>query len=422
MNPLQYLSSLELHGIKLGLQNTQHLLEQAGHPQNHYPTVHVAGTNGKGSVIAFLDAILRKAGYRVGRFTSPHLIRLNERFQINAKPIPDAQLQEHISFFQQAAQSLPSTPTFFELNTVVAFRYFSTSNVDIALIEVGMGGRFDATNVLKPTVTAITNIDLEHTAYLGDTLEKIAFEKAGILKHNRPLVLSELRAQPQKVILQRAAELACPVHLLNREFRHDLNADPLHQTFSYQGARMSIGPLSLPLAGKHQGTNAATALAIAECLQPAFPRLTIKTLTEGLSHTKWPGRLERVLEDPPVIIDAAHNPAGAKCIAQSLPPSIIVLALAADKDPRKIIEALRPLTHTLILTQFDGTRALPLTQLCTAAEGHPFQAIEQLDQAITLGMSLAKPDIPLLITGSIFAAGQARQILMKNCSAPAPVF
>ena len=204
MSPRDYLASLEFHGIKLGLENIQLLLRAAGNPQHAYPTLHVAGTNGKGSVVAFLASILRAAGYRVGRFTSPHLIDVTERFLVDDVPISNAALEENIEYFRTLSDGLPNPPTYFELCTAIAFRVFEQQKVDVAIIEVGMGGRYDSTNVVAPLVSVITNIAFDHQKYLGDTLAAIAAEKAGIIKPGVPVVTGERWPEAFDVIAERA--------------------------------------------------------------------------------------------------------------------------------------------------------------------------------------------------------------------------
>lgn len=413
MTPRDYLASLEFHGVKLGLENITALLSAAGDPQTTYPSVHVGGTNGKGSVVAFLDAILRAAGYRVGRFTSPHLLDVTERFQVDGVPISSGDLDENITCFQEIAEALPHPPTYFELNTAIAFRYFQQARVDIALVEVGMGGRFDSTNVLAPIATAITNIDLEHTTYLGDTLEKIAFEKAGILKTETPLILAETFAAPRSVILERARELHCPVLELGRDFSYTIKGDSFSQVFAYNGKQTEIGPVNLPLAGRYQGDNAATALALAEVIQLDFPRVTAAVMLEGIANARWPGRLETVSTDPWVILDVAHNPQGARRLAEAVPRSIFVLAVSDDKDAESMIAALAPKAELLILTAFDGRRAMPLETLAAAAGVVPHCTSPTLAAAIELGTARADAEVPLVVTGSIFTVGQASALLRK---------
>jgi dihydrofolate synthase/folylpolyglutamate synthase len=409
-----YFLGLTLHGVKLGLQNVESMLKAAGNPQNHYPTVHVAGTNGKGSVLAILKSIFVAAGYETGRFTSPHLIDLSERFQVNGDPIPEEALQENIAFFKNVAEHMPQCPTFFEMNTAVAFRWFEQAQVDVALIEVGMGGRLDSTNVIHPEVTAITNIALEHTAHLGDTVEKIAFEKAGILKHRVPLVLGETRPGPRDVILKRAEEEDCPVLALETDFNFALDGDPWDQHFSYDGPGLTLDAVPLGLAGRYQGPNAAVAVTLALGLQKKFPKLDRAAILRGLANACWPCRMERVLQDPPVLIDVAHNVAGIQHMLQSVGKCITIVAVSSDKDVGPMLEALAPHAPHLILTKFDGKRALPLKDLCRCAAGYPYETAETISEAISRGLLLATRDTPLLITGSIYTAGEARQILIDD--------
>jgi len=412
-----YLASLTLHGIKLGLENTRFLLDAAGNPQENYPTIHIAGTNGKGSVAAMTGAMLRAAGYRTGAFTSPHIIDLNERFQIDGAPIPDAELDENIAFFRRVAQGMDHAPTFFELNTAVAFRWFAQAHVDAAVIEVGMGGRLDSTNVIAPVAAAITNIDLEHTQYLGDTLAKIAFEKAGILKSGVPTVVGEIRPEPRDAILDRAAKIASPIRLLDRDFRYSLEGGPWDLRFSYTSDNLRLGRTPLALHGTYQGVNAAVAAALAELLKPHFARLDEGAIIRGLASARWPCRLERVLEQPPVIIDVAHNTAGARRLAETMTECVTILAVASDKDAAGMIELLSRFSKRLILTAFGDKRALPLEELRRAAGSHAHDSAATIQDAIARGMSIAAPNLPLLITGSIYTAGEARQILIRDYGA-----
>ncbi len=419
MQPRDYLSQLEFHGIKLGLQNIQMLLEAAGNPHHQFPSVHVAGTNGKGSVVAFLDAMLRASGYRTGRFTSPHILSFNERVTISGVPLSDEELDDHIQVFQSIAESHGITPTYFELNTAIAFRAFDQRVVDIALVEVGMGGRFDSTNVIEPMATAITNIDLEHTRYLGDTVERIAFEKAGIIKSEVPLVVGERHEAPLRVILERAAECRAPVVQIGKDITYELTGPPFDQTFAYTSPWLSLGPTPLGLAGRHQGENAAIAVGLADILRCHYSRLSPITIARGLQNAQWPCRLERVLEDPLVILDVAHNRAGARRLAESITGAVMVVAIASDKDAGGMIEALWPAAHRLILTQFQGARAYPVDALSAQVAHIPHETVATIEEAIARGMAAASMEHPLVITGSIFTAAEARRILMENYGAPA---
>jgi len=418
----QYLFDLTLHGIKLGLDNIQALLAAAGDPQDSYPTVHVGGTNGKGSVVAMLAAMLEGAGYRVGRFTSPHLIDVSERFLLNGAPIPEAQLEENIQFFRRVAEGMPQYPTFFEMNTAIAFRYFEGAKVDVALIEVGMGGRFDSTNVITPLASAITNIDLEHTAFLGDTIAKIAVEKAGIIKPAIPVVTTDTSPDALDVFRRRAEELGAPLIEVGRDFTFQLEGTPWDQRFSYRDGRRALTQVPLSLAGAWQGANAAVAVALAGELAEAFPAMAGEHIERGLSCARWPCRVEKVLDDPPVFIDVAHNTAGARRLAELFGRCVIIFSASSDKDVAGMLHALRPKARHLILSQFDGARATPVTRLAELLPAGAAEVVPTLAEAIARGMSLAGRDCPLLITGSIYTAGEARQYLMAHHGALPPRF
>lgn len=423
MQPREYLNQLEFHGIKLGLDNITALLDGAGNPHHRFPSVHIGGTNGKGSVVAFLDAMLRASSYRTGRFTSPHILDVNERITISGVPLSDEELDEHIEVFRDIAEARGITPTYFELNTAVAFRAFDLREVDIALVEVGMGGRFDSTNVLQPMAAAITNIDLEHTRYLGGTIEEIAFEKAGIIKDKISLVLGERRDAPRKVILDRARECNARVLELGTYFDYTLEGDDaFNLTFTYTSQRITVGPLKLSLAGRHQGDNAAMAVCLAEVLGQYYLRLSRLTIPRGLQNAQWPCRLERVLDDPPVILDVAHNTAGAQRLADSVHNAVLIIAIASDKDAAGMLGTLRPAAHRLILTQFTGPRAYPVHDLAARAAGLPHETAPTLAEAIARGLDLASAEHPLVITGSIFTAAEARRVLMDQHGAPGLTF
>lgn len=418
MTPREYLNSRLMHGIKLGLDNIRFLAGAAGAPHARFPSVHVAGTNGKGSVVAMLDAMFRAAGYCSGRFTSPHLIDVAERYLIDGTCIDDDALDRHITFFRKAAESMPHSPTYFEVATAVAYRHFAERRVDVAVFEVGMGGRFDSTNIITPEAAAITNIDLEHTKYLGDTLEKIAFEKAGILKKGVPVVVAETRPGPLNVILERAGEFGCPVSLLGRDFRYTVRGDPFALQFSYESETLSLGPVPLQLHGTYQGANAAVAVALAERLREKYPGLDPSTIATGIETARWPCRLEQVLDSPPVIIDTTHTAAGARELVQQVPQCAVVLAVSEDKNAADILAALDSIADPLILSQFNGARAMPVDTLSAAAGDRPHYQTPDLDEAIRLALDHASDSVPALITGSVFTAGEARNILINRYGAP----
>lgn len=418
-----YLAGLILHGVKLGLQNIRQLLDAAGSPQNACPCLHIAGTNGKGSTAAFLDAMLRAAGCRVGRFTSPHLMDITERFQINGIPVPETELRENIEFFQTVAGTMPQPPTFFELNAAVAFRWFAQQRVDAAIMETGMGGRYDATNVVdSPLVCAITNIDYDHMQYLGGTLAKIAYEKAGILKRDVPCVVGETSAEPLQVIEHCAAETGTPLLVAGRDYRFSCEGAPWDLYMDFEAEGLCLKAAQIGLAGRHQCANAAVAAAMAARIRPHFAGLNENSIRLGLRDTRWPCRLERVLDDPPVLIDVAHNPAGAAALAATLSRAVVVFAVASDKDAHAMLDLLAPMAHPLILTAFTGGRSMAVVDLEHAAGDRPHETAPSLEEAIARGMALVDANTPMLITGSVYAAGEARRILMEQYGAPAPSF
>jgi len=246
----------------------------------------------------------------------------------------------------------------------------------------------------------------------------IAFEKAGIMKRGIPFVVAENRTSPQRVILDQAAKLRCPVRLIDRDFSYHLSGSAMESRFTYEGARLRFGPAPLGLPGSYQGPNAAVAVALAEILMEDYPRINEDAVKAGLTSARWPCRLEQVLDNPPVIVDVAHNPAGAAKLAWEIPPSVIVLAVSSDKMAEEIIRALAPVTKTLVLSQASTHRALPLDDLCKAAGARPYQRAATLAEAIKLGLRLATSSMPLVITGSLFTAGEARRILIAEHGAP----
>jgi dihydrofolate synthase/folylpolyglutamate synthase len=344
-------------------------------------------------------------------------VRLNERFLVNRRPIPDKDLDKHIGVFRRIAEDWPGPPTFFEVATATAFSYFAEAGPDVALIEVGMGGRFDATNVVWPLLAAITTIDLEHMRYLGDTLEKIAFEKCGVIKAGVPVVTGETKTGPLALIQEIAAERGSPLSRLGPDFQAELQGDAFSQRVSYHGPTLHIEDAPFALPGRFQGSNVAVALRLAELMRERHG-VTEEAILAGLATCRWPCRLDRVLDQPPVYIDVAHNPAGSAALARDIPPSLVVLAVANDKEAKRMLEALEPKMEGLILSQFSGGRSMPVEELARAAGSRPHRVAATLEDALALGMAEASASRPLLITGSIFTAGEARHLLTERYGAP----
>ncbi|UCD82988.1 MAG: bifunctional folylpolyglutamate synthase/dihydrofolate synthase, partial [Desulfobacterales bacterium] len=298
---------LHRFGIKLGLSTIRKILKGLGNPQNGFACIHVAGTNGKGSVASSLASILYRSGYRTGLYTSPHLVRFNERIQVNTRPIANDRVVAAYNAVTRVHRGRRE-PTFFEFATAMAFYEFGRQEVDWAVVETGMGGRLDATNVITPELSIITNVSLEHQAYLGKTLNLIAGEKAGIIKTRKPVITAIRQKNAYQVVEMVAAEKKAPLYRLGRDFkirRHQSG------TFSYYGRNNVWHNLQTALRGSHQADNAALVLAACELLNEDRTNLALNDIKKGLSTNYWPGRLETVSKDPFILLDGAHNRAAA---------------------------------------------------------------------------------------------------------------
>ena len=410
-----YLYRLQKHGIKLGLTTITALMGRLGMPQTRYRTLHIAGTNGKGSTAAMAAAVLQAAGYRVGLYTSPHLVEFRERIRVNGELIAEsqvAQLTEQLHVLCQPDLS----PTFFEYTTAMAFQHFADSEVDIAVLEVGLGGRFDATNVVTPMACAVTTISLDHQEYLGTTRSSIAFEKAGIIKPGVPVVLGRLDDDARRAIEQVAGERQAPVFRLNRDF-HTEGDTP--RQFSYRGLGMQYDGLTCALEGRHQLDNAACALALLGAAAPQGIAVTAEAVRTGLRVVNWAGRLEVVDHRPTILLDGAHNPAAATALADYLMhaaqssrahPVVLVLGMMRDKDHRGFVEPLRSLVDEVVLTQADLPRAATAQELLASLGGllpHPY-VMPSLNEAMALARRLATPDGLVCVTGSLMLVGECK--------------
>ncbi|HNU36518.1 MAG TPA: folylpolyglutamate synthase/dihydrofolate synthase family protein, partial [Methanomassiliicoccales archaeon] len=314
---LQWLYSLESTGIKLGLSNVRLLLKELGDPQERFGTIHVAGSNGKGSVSAMGASILRSAGYRTGLYTSPHLVRFTERMTVDGKEMSEACLAKHVTEMRELASSarFPRPLTFFEITTALAFLHFSESGVEEAVVEVGMGGRLDATNVIRPRCCVITPISVEHTAYLGDTLSKIAYEKASIIKDGVPVICSPQQPEAMRVISWMAECKGSEAKFLGRDFLSECVAQDL------EGITVRLDSLGmearLGMLGRYQCQNAAVAAETALEVGKNIP-IPRDRIVDGLSKARWPGRLDVVRRSPLTVLDVTHTPDGAKAVASEL--------------------------------------------------------------------------------------------------------
>jgi len=409
-NAIQALYSLQKYGIKFGLSKTSNLLKSFGNPHDGQTYVHIAGTNGKGSVAAIVEAILMRAGLKVGLYSSPHLVRFTERFRINGEEMPP-ETAAAVAGEVMALIDSKSPPTFFEVVTAMALIYFAREGTDIAIMEVGMGGRLDATNVIKPRVTVITNISLEHQFFLGRRLSDIAKEKAGIIKPGVDLVTGATQPQVVRVLKATCEERRAPLWLLGRDVRYRTNNSRL----SYYGLDKNYGALEVGLLGRHQHRNAALALAVIELLKRRGFSCSEKEIREGLRHPKWPGRMHVIGKDPFVLLDGAHNPAAMKHLADSVKQKfpyrrlIVVLGVMGDKDIRKMLRNIVPLADYVIYTRPEYHRAASPEALIqeAAAFGKPGEIQPAVSQALCKANEIAEPADMILVTGSLFTVGEA---------------
>ncbi len=338
---LTYLASLEKFGINLGLERITRLLNGLGDPQRKFPSLHVTGTNGKGSTCAMIASILKEAGYQAGLYTSPHLLSFNERIQINGRDIPNKDFTEGISLIRHVTRRLADSPTVFETLTALAFWYFAKKEVDYAVVEVGMGGRLDATNVLTPLVSVITNVALEHTAVLGNTLAKIAAEKAAIIKPGVPVVTAETKPEALRVM----------------KYQADKNGSVLVQVGS-RGEGFKTG-----LIGEHQKLNAACAVA---AVRLAGIKAGKAAVLRGLKKVEWPGRFQVVRRRPLTILDGAHNPAGAQVLVETLKQKypgrkfVFVIGVQKDKDAPPMLGEFGKVAREIIVTRSTSKTASDL--------------------------------------------------------------
>jgi len=411
---LDFFYSLQKFGIKFGLSKTSNLLAALGNPHLNLRAVHIAGTNGKGSVAAFLSSIMTRAGLRVGLYTSPHLVRFTERFQINGREIRPERAAELMGRVR-GVMSEQEPPTFFEAVTAMALDYFAREEVDLAILETGMGGRLDATNVVAPLLSVITNISMEHREFLGSTLLDMAFEKAGIIKPRTPMLTGATQAKVLKHFQERCRELEAPYFRLGKDFTYRTSSGGLHFT----GRNMRLANLQIGLPGRHQGRNAALALAATEILQPHLPALPDEILRQGLKQAVWPGRMHLISENPRIILDGAHNPAAIRALARSLPRDIaynrliLVLGIMADKDARHILGNILPIADRAIFTRPVYERAMDPQVLCGHASAWdlPKQVEPTLEQALEAARNMARGDDLIVVCGSLFTVGEALTIL-----------
>ncbi|MZH15423.1 MAG: bifunctional folylpolyglutamate synthase/dihydrofolate synthase [Nitrospinae bacterium] len=423
---LDYLYSLTHSGIKLGLQNTTRLLEYFGNPHLGIRTIHVSGTNGKGSTAAIIESILRSTGLKTGLYTSPHLLDFRERIQINRKLIGKENATELILRIKHASENLNIPVTFFEFGTVMAFLHFKEQQTDVNILEVGLGGRLDATNLCQSEISLITSISRDHTEYLGEDLEQIAFEKASIIKQSGTVFAHIPNEEIFNVVNSLAQNRRATVFRLNRDFKvARTGAGKGLQTFDFANKEMELKGLKLPLMGQFQAENAG--LAIAACLK-FIGRSKEHEIRTGLETVQWEGRLEVVSDPPTIVLDCAHNVASVRNMTAELRQNLtfsrclVILGLMKDKEIDKIIEILSQFGDRFYLVQVNPPRGEDPENLKEKLTKYnkQVQVSESVSNAIQAAKEFAQPDDLVCITGSIFMVAEAKKCFQneKNLTNP----
>lgn len=415
---------------KFDLGRMEALMEALGKPQNQYPVIHVAGTKGKGSTSAMIASVLQTVGYNVGLYTSPHLIDFSERIQINRMPVTHQRLVELVDQLKPQVSIIEQLTTF-ELTTAAAFLYFAEEKVDIAVIEVGLGGRLDATNVVDPLVSVITSLSMDHMNVLGDTLEKIAAEKGGIIKAGKPVIVSAQKPAAEKVLREIAADRGSPIIFTDHRYtavvtNHALTGQEIDLISAANvNHQEPVIHLHLPLIGAHQAQNAVTAYSTLELLRERGYSIRDEDIRQGFASVSWPGRFEILQQDPLVVIDSAHNLDSAEKLAETvreyLPgkPVVLLFGASEDKDVSGMFTALAPVVTKIVVTQSEHPRSYNANTLGTAAAkfGLTVVVYPQLENALERALTNLPADGVLLITGSIFVAAGARQYWLEKKAA-----
>jgi len=418
---IDWLYSFEKFGIKLGLERITCICTELGNPQNYYKIIHVSGTNGKGSVCKFLESILVKSGYNVGVYTSPHLQRFSERFVVNCEEISESELVLLIEKVKPIVDDMVvnnNTPTFFEIVTAMAFQYFKDKKVDYAIIEVGLGGRFDATNIVNPMVTIITNVSLDHQDRLGNKIEEIAFEKAGIIKQGIP-VITAASGTALDIIKKISEEKNSDITIIGRDSWKKISGSENWQEFLINCAIKDY-KITTFMFGKYQGENIAIALSTVEALQINGVYIPDKSVYEGLEKINNPGRMEIVSFEPMIFLDGAHNVAGMTILRESIEEGLIfngfilILGILKDKKIKEILDVITPLADVIITTKSHNIRACDPTILKDMIQDKEVITIEDISKAVDYAKSIANIQDIICITGSLFTVGEAREHIFKK--------
>ena len=404
---LEDLYALQRLGIKVGLEHTQRLLEVCGNPQDNFMSIHIAGTNGKGSTAAMIASILIEAGYNVGLYTSPHLLKFNERIRVNGIPISNQRIVEFMSQYKSAIDEIKST--FFEATTAMAFNYFYKKKVDVAVVETGLGGRLDSTNVLKPKITIISSITADHTEILGNDLKTIAFEKGGIIKKGVPLILASQCEEVKNVLLEIADRKSVEVCYCNQNEIKIINIGETGTKFNWSGIDYETS-----LIGEHQARNAVLAI---ETLKKINKRINLNDVINGIKKVKWPARIQKMHKTLPIFYDVAHNPHGIQVVLDSLfimyhKKPIGLIVLKADKELEQITSKLKGRFKELIVTSKPGVGLMEAKDLYNSLIRLGIKAT--LEPEITKAIKIINNRVSKTNPGVIFGSHYIGEIIYKT--------
>ncbi|EOR25513.1 bifunctional folylpolyglutamate synthase/dihydrofolate synthase [Cytobacillus oceanisediminis] len=417
---LNWIHSRLRFGIKPGLTRMEMMMEKLNHPEKQIKTVHIGGTNGKGSTVTYLRNILQQAGLTVGTFTSPYIEQFNERISVNGKPISDEEILSLANKLFPIVEEMDKMeiggPTEFEIITAMSFYYFAYMNkMDIVIYEVGLGGRFDSTNIISPLLSIITSIGLDHTAILGDTYAQIAFEKAGIIKKETPIIAAVKQTDAQNVIVKQANEMEAPIYLLDKDFTIDeYYSRSTCESFVLKSPLFRWTDLQITMFGKHQVENASLAVIGAQLLRDMFESINEDSIRKGLFQSKWPGRFEIISKSPFVVVDGAHNEEGVEALVDVLVKRYpekninIIFAALSDKKTDKMIAKLDQVATTITFVTFDYPRASPSTLLYEESNHLLKEQNDNWKEAILKQLERLEEENMLLITGSLYFISEVK--------------
>ncbi|TYR76849.1 bifunctional folylpolyglutamate synthase/dihydrofolate synthase [Rossellomorea vietnamensis] len=413
-------------GIKPGLSRMEWIMKKLDHPEKELKAVHIGGTNGKGSTLTILRNILEASGYDTGTFTSPYFEVFNERISVNGKPISDEEILELVNVIIPLAEELEETelggPSEFEVITCMALYYFTRMNrVPIVLLEVGLGGRFDSTNVIDPMLSIITNIGLDHTQILGDTINDIAFEKAGIIKEGKPVVSAASQPDAQRVISSKAEQMNADLYLHNRDFKAEYKgASADGEIFDYIGTD-GKRTYEIGMIGRHQTENAALAVKAADLLEKMYSyKIKESAIERGLAEAYWPGRMDKVSETPAIYLDGAHNPEGMQSLIRTIETRFkeksvhILFAALKDKDLQTMVRELEKKVSSISLTTFDFPRAASPEELERYFLLNKHHTVKEWKKYLKVYINTAGSEDILIITGSLYFLSEVRPEIVSN--------